>query len=394
MTLKRYARQLNNIFKVLDQMDGLRKMKKLLTVVGARPQFIKAGILSKKIDGEFEEVLLHTGQHYDANMSEVFFNELGIKEPKYNLNVGSSSHAKQTAQMMVGIEEVIEQEKPDGVLTYGDTNSTVAASLTASKMLIPVFHVEGGIRTHCLDMPEEQNRIIADHLSSMIFVSTIDNLREAEREGLGDRSYLVGDIMFDSLIYYSKTVEEQRHLYCTNKLKGILEQRTNPIDNYYLATIHRPENTDREDTFLEILRALNEMEELVVMATHPRIRQRVIQVGRYYPNIYFVEPLSYLETIFFTKNANMIITDSGGLHKEAYLLGIPCVTILRSGWLETKKGGWNKFVAPIAEDILDASTRRNIDRTVMRDDFGNGDACGKIVELLKDYYDNLSRHLY
>lgn len=365
-------------------------MKKLLTVVGARPQFIKAGILSKKIEGAFDEVLLHTGQHYDANMSDVFFTELGIKEPKYNLNVGSLSHAKQTAQMMMGIERVIEQEVPDGVLIYGDTNSTVAASLTASKMLIPVFHVEGGIRTHCLDMPEEQNRIIADHLSSMVFVSTVDNLREARKEGLGNRSYLVGDIMFDSLVYYSKVVEQRGAEYYAHKLRGILEQKTDPIDCFYLATIHRPENTDCEDRFFEILKALNQMENPVILATHPRIRQKIESVGSNYPNIYFVEPLSYLETIFFAKNANMVITDSGGLHKEAYLHGTPCVTILRSGWLETTKGDWNKFVAPVADDIIDAVTRRKIDRTVVRDDFGDGNACGRIVELLKEYLDDSS----
>ncbi len=375
-------------------MSGLDSMKKILTVVGARPQFIKAGILSKKLEGIFNEVLLHTGQHYDANMSDVFFTELGIKEPKYNLNVGSSSHAKQTAQMMVGIEEVIEQEKPDGVLIYGDTNSTVAASLTASKMLIPVFHVEGGIRTHCLDMPEEQNRIIADHLSSMIFVSTLDNLKEANKEGLGGRSYLVGDIMYDSLIYYSKVVEDQGHDYYFSKLEGIFEHRTKLTDSFYLATIHRPENTDNEDAFLEILSALNEMESPVILAAHPRIRRIIDRIGCNFPNIYFVEPLSYLDTIFFAKNAKMVITDSGGLHKEAYLHGTPCVTILRSGWLETRKGGWNKFVAPVADDILSAAMRNDIDKTVVRDDFGDGNACGKIVELLKVFYGNPFLQLY
>ena len=296
--------------------------------------------------------------------------------------------------MMVGIEEVIEQEKPDGVLIYGDTNSTVAASLTASKMLIPVFHVEGGIRTHCLDMPEEQNRIIADHLSSMIFVSTVDNLKEAAREGLGDRSFLVGDIMYDSLIYYSKVVEDQGHDYYFSKLEGIFEQRKKPIGNFYLATIHRPENTDSEGVFLEILNALNEMQNLVILATHPRIRGRIERIGRNYSNIYFVEPLSYLETIFFTKNAKMVITDSGGLHKEAYLHGTPCVTILRSGWLETRKGGWNKFVVPVAGNILNAVMREDIDRSVARDDFGDGNACAKIVDLLKIFFSNSLLHLY
>lgn len=200
---------------------------------------------------------------------------------------------------MMGIEKVIDQEAPDGVLIYGDTNSTVAASLTASKMLIPVFHVEGGIRTHCLDMPEEQNRIIADHLSSMVFVSTVDNLREAEREGLGTRSYLVGDIMFDSLIFYSKIVGEQGKDHYFQRLKGVLSQRTEPIDDYYLATIHRPENTDNQMNFFEILRALNQLEHPVILSTHPRIRDKVLSIGRDFVNIYFVEPLSYLESIFF-----------------------------------------------------------------------------------------------
>lgn len=368
-------------------------MKKILTIIGARPQFIKAGILSKEMNSVFNEIIVHTGQHYDPNMSDVFFEELDIKRPKYNLNVGSSSHATQTAHMMIKIEEVIEKEQPDAVLIYGDTNSTVAAALTASKLLIPVFHVEGGIRTKCMDMPEEQNRIVSDHLSSLIFVSTEDNLLEAKNEGLGGRSFLVGDIMYDSLVYYSEQSEKLGWDYFSKRIDGIFDERVINKE-YILATIHRPENTDRGENIEQILNALNTQEQQVILSTHPRIRKQIEKVYSNYENIYFVEPLSYLETVYFTKKAVMVVTDSGGLHKEAYLQGTPCVTILRSGWMETTKGGWNQFVAPLTSSINSAIQNSNVDKSVERNDFGDGNACKRIIKLMCKFFDDESMHLY
>lgn len=368
-------------------------MKKILTVIGARPQFIKSGILSKAMLHFFEEVVVHTGQHYDTNMSDVFFDELALRTPKYNLNVGSLSHAKQTAEMMIGIEEAINIERPDGVLVYGDTNSTLAAALAASKLLLPVFHVEGGIRTHCMDMPEEQNRVVTDHLSSMIFVSTNKNLEDACSEGLKSRSYLVGDIMYDSLIHYSRIAEEKGWDYHVQEIKPLYEAKEVNRE-YYFATIHRPENTDETHTLKEVLSALNELEYQVILATHPRIDKKIANYQKEYENIYFIEPLSYLQTLFFTKNAKMVVTDSGGLHKEAYLHGTPCVTILRSGWNETVKGGWNSFVRPDKVKILQAINHKSVDNQVLRDDFGNGKACQKIVDLMIKFYSGSLPRLY
>lgn len=368
-------------------------MKKLLTIVGARPQFIKSGILSKELEGRYQEILVHTGQHYDENMSAVFFEELNISEPKYNLNIGSHSHALQTAKMMVGIEEIILNEKPDGVLIYGDTNSTVAASLAASKLLIPVFHVEGGIRTHCLDMPEEQNRIVTDHLSSLIFVSTADNLAEAEKEGLGERAYMVGDIMFDSLLHYTQVALKQGKEHHHLQVKPFFEKR-HIDDKYYLATFHRPENTDDPKLLEEILYGLNELDHQVVMAVHPRIKSKIESVHTQFNNIYFVEPLPYLSVLFFTKNAIKVITDSGGLHKEAYLHGTPAVTVLRSGWNETAIGGWNHFIRPSREAILQAVNDDHIDWQHHRNEFGDGKACSQIVDLLDRFYADDSLRLY
>lgn len=368
-------------------------MRKIITVVGARPQFIKAGIVSKYLSNSYEEIMIHTGQHYDANMSEVFFKELGIAEPKYNLNIGSHSHAVQTAKMMVGIEDILLQEKPDGVLIYGDTNSTVAASLAASKLLIPVFHVEGGIRTHCLDMPEEQNRIVTDHLSSLIFVSTTDNMADITKEGLAGRSYLVGDIMYDSLIHYTQIAEDQGKDYHHSKIKPLFQEQ--PIaDEYYLATFHRPENTDQAELLTNILEGLNQLKHQVILSVHPRIAGKIRQLSEQYPNIYFVEPLPYLTVLYMTKYAVKMITDSGGLHKEAYLHGTPSVTVLRSGWNETAVGGWNHFVRPDKDKIIRAVNDDRIDWKHPRHEFGDGTACQQIVAMLGQFFQDPDMRLY
>lgn len=361
-------------------------MRKIVTVVGARPQFIKAGITSQSIRKEFKEILVHTGQHYDKKMSNVFFDEMKLPTPDYNLAVGSGSHAIQTAQMMIKIEEVLLKEKPDGVLLYGDTNSTVAASLTAAKLNIPVFHVEAGTRTHVFDMPEEQNRIVTDHLSSICFAPTQLSQDNLIKEGLKDKSFFVGDVMFDALLFYSKISDEISHDDYLSKLSPLFGKRKDLSNGYYFATSHRPENTDNKDKLDNILKALDELDHPVLFAVHPRISKYIQTIHGNYSNIFFVEPLTYFETIHFLKNAFFVITDSGGLHKEAYLMGIPCVSILRNGWEETLQDAWNEFVRPEKTSILNSINNRKINRESIRGGFGDGHSCDYIVEKIVDFF--------
>lgn len=362
-------------------------MKKIVTVVGARPQFIKAGIMSKHLIKEFDEILVHTGQHYDKNMSEVFFEEMGIEKPKYNLGVGSGTHASQTAAMMVGLEEVLYKENPDGILLYGDTNSTLAAAITAAKLQIPIFHVEAGVRANIFDMPEEQNRIVTDHLSSLLLAPTELALKNLNNENLGSKSINVGDVMYDSLLHYTAIAEMKNIKDYFNELNPLFLSNVDVSNEYYLATCHRPENTDDVSKFIEILSALDELEFPVIFATHPRITHLVKKYHDKYKNIIFVQPLSYFETLFFTKNAKFVVTDSGGLHKEAFLHGVPCVSILRNGWEETLQNNWNEFVKPNKKAILNSIQNRKINFQSDRSAFGNGHSCEKITFEIKNYFD-------
>ena len=367
--------------------DSVNKMKKLVTVVGARPQFIKAAITSKELRKNFNEIIVHTGQHYDKNMSDIFFEEMEIPSPDYNLGVGSGTHAVQTAHMMIEIEKVLLLEQPDGVLLYGDTNTTVAAALAAAKLNIPVFHVEAGTRTHVFDMPEEQNRIVTDHLSSICFAPTKKSFENLILEGLEEKAIFRGDVMYDALLFYTEKALKSDREYYINKIKKLFPD-TKPIPNdYYFATCHRPENTDDINKLMEIFSALNALNNPVLFAVHPRIRKQVASLYNQYPNIVFIEPLSYFETLYFTKKAMGVITDSGGLHKEAYLQGIPCTTVLRNGWQETLEGNWNVFVRPIKEQIIRGVLNRKIDKTCNRHQFGNGKACQTITKALVNYYE-------
>lgn len=359
-------------------------MKKILTIVGARPQFIKANILSIQLEKYFNEILVHTGQHYDNDMSDIFFDELKMKKPKYNLGVGSNSHAKQTAEIMIKLEGVIEDEDPDAILVYGDTNSTLAGALVAAKMNIPIFHVEGGIRTHCKDMPEEQNRILTDHLSDLIFISTSNNLEDAISEGLQSRSYVVGDIMYDSLKYYTALVENNDFLSMLSELKPLYNAERKDIKEYYLFTLHRPENTDSIDKIKKILDIINQLVTPAIFSVHPRIKNIIKEIYKNYKKIYFVQPLSYLQTLYFSKKAKKIVTDSGGLHKEAYLHGIPCVTLLRGGWSETAHDGWNHFVN--IEHLKEAINNNDVKWDSPREEFGDGNATKKIVDIMLEYF--------
>jgi len=360
---------------------------KIAAVVGARPQFIKAASLSRILRQEHDEILIHTGQHYDDNMSEIFFAELDIPRPNYNLNVGSMSHAKQTAAMMIGIEDILFSEKPDAVILYGDTNSTLAGAIVAGKLNIPIAHVEAGVRCFVRDMPEEQNRILTDHLAKWNFVPSELALEYLKKEGINENAYNVGDIMYDGLLYYSKKAEKYDIEYSTGKIKYFINNHNKITEKYYLATIHRPENTDNIEILKSVINGLNDLDCPVLFPVHPRIKKAIKEIiaDKLLENIHFIEPLGYMDMIYFAKNAQKIITDSGGLHKEAFWLKIPAVVILRNtGWEETLQGNCNVLASPNKSDIIDKVNNTVIDYSFYNNNYyGDGNTGKKITELLK-----------
>lgn len=358
---------------------------KIVTVIGARPQFIKAAAVSRKLREEFEEILIHTGQHYDANMSDIFFEELDIPRPEYYLGVGSGSHAKQTADILVKTEEILEKEKPDYLMVYGDTNSTFAAAFAASKLLIPVIHIEAGLRSFNMEMPEEQNRILTDHISSVLFCPTDTAVENLAKENLTRNVYQVGDVMCDAVRYYSKKMEELPETYFNKKLKYLYGWESK-LDSWYLATMHRAENTQNKKKIGMVLETFEELDAPVVFPVHPRIRKYVdeLQKDKLYQNICFVEPLGYLEMLYFTKGAVKVVTDSGGLQKEAYMLGRNVVTLReQTEWIETLSGNHNILCNIRKKDILDAINRKDIEDNFDENIFGDGKAAEKICDQLK-----------
>jgi UDP-N-acetylglucosamine 2-epimerase len=331
---------------------------KVITIVGARPQFIKAASVSRAIrdhnDKEkgprIKEVLVHTGQHYDHGMSQVFFDELGLSEPDLNLGVGSGSHGWQTGQMLVRVEEVLLAEKPDYVLVYGDTNSTLAGALAAVKLQIPVAHVEAGMRSFNREMPEEHNRVVADHCSDLLFCPTQAGVDNLAREGITTGVHLVGDTMYDAVLQFSSMARKRSTIL--NDLK--LEPK-----GYLLSTIHRPYNTDIPENLQNILSALAEIGEVIVFPVHPRTRKKITELDDPFQhgltNIKMIEPVGYLDMLVLEENARLILTDSGGMQKEAYFFGVPCITLRpETEWVETVEAGWNVLVGPDVRIIVEA----------------------------------------
>lgn len=358
---------------------------KIVTVVGARPQFMKAAAVSRVLRREHREILVHTGQHYDSNMSDIFFDELHIPKPDYHLTAGSGSHAKQTAEMLVGIEDVLQKEKPDGVMVYGDTNSTLAGALAASKILIPVIHVEAGLRSYNKAMPEEQNRVLTDHLSDILFCPTDTAVQHLREEGLTQNVYQTGDVMCDALLYYSREMEKYGKDYFTGRLKRLYGSDAE-IGQWYLVTIHRAENTDTIEKMREILNALEVLPVPSVFPVHPRIKPMIRQLAgqNQYKNILFTEPVGYLDMLYFTKNAKKVITDSGGLQKEAYILNTDCVTVrAQTEWVETLDGNHNILCSPKQADIVEKVCHTKITGARRKGIYGDGNAAGKICRILK-----------
>jgi len=351
---------------------------KIITVVGARPQFIKAAAVSNTIRKCHQEILIHTGQHYDPNMSEVFFNELGIPKPDYNLEVGSGNHGKQTGNMLIALEEIYAKEKPDLVLVYGDTNSTLAGALCASKLLIPVAHVEAGLRSFNKNMPEEQNRILTDHISELLFVPTVSAEKNLKNEGVTKGVYNVGDVMFDAVLNFKVLAEAK---------SSILEELGIAKNEYILTTIHRAENTNDINRLKNIIEALNESNKVVVLPLHPRTKKYIESYGlKFSDKIKVIEPIGYLEMVCLEMNAEKIVTDSGGVQKEAFFMGKPCVTMRdETEWVETVENGWNVIVGTDKNKIMDG-IMNFYPSTEQQKIFGSGNSAELILNTINQYF--------
>ncbi|WP_323720625.1 non-hydrolyzing UDP-N-acetylglucosamine 2-epimerase [Acetomicrobium sp.] len=355
-----------------------------ITIVGARPQFIKAAAVSRvlRVAEGVKEVLVHTGQHYDANMSDVFFDELEIPRLDYNLGIGSGTHGEQTGRMLEAIEKVLLQEKPDWVQVYGDTNSTLAGALAAVKLHIPVAHIEAGLRSFNRLMPEEINRVLTDHASDLLFAPTKTAMENLWREGIyEDQIKLVGDVMYDAAIFYGKKADQQSHILNKLRLKS---------KEYILATVHRAENTDDPVRLRAIFDALCEVacEIKVVLPLHPRTREALTKTGIYgtaASRICLTEPVGYLDMVMLEKNACLIATDSGGVQKEAFFYRVPCVTLREeTEWVELVELGWNAVVPPFSAHVMADAIRSRIGSFggVEENPYGDGNSAVKIVDFL------------
>jgi len=356
--------------------------QKIVSVVGARPQFIKASPVSRELRKKFEELLVHTGQHYDSDMSDVFFEELDIPRPDFTLGVGSKSHAHQTGEMMERLEDVLVSERPDFVLVYGDTNSTLAGALTASKLNIPLAHVEAGLRSFDTRMPEEINRVVADRVSSVLFAPTETAVRNLSHEGINVGVNLVGDVMVDVLM---------EHVDAAEARSTILKDLYLVPKQYAVATVHRAANTDLRENLNNIISVFESSPITIVFPIHPRTKEAVKKAGleeglKTAKNVIVTPPLGYLDMLCLQKNADAILTDSGGMQKEAYLLGIRCITLREeTEWVETVEDGWNKLVGTDVASALDA-IKTFFPARPRGDRFGKGDASVRIASFFQTYF--------
>ncbi len=322
---------------------------KIIDIVGARPQFIKLAPVLKEImkRDDIKEVLIHTGQHYDYEMSDLFFDELDLKRPDYHLGVGSGTHGYQTAEMIKKIEDVLIKEEPDIVMVYGDTNSTLAGALASAKLHIKVAHVEAGLRSFNKRMPEEINRILTDHISDFLFCPTKQAVKNLKREGIEKGVYLTGDVMYDAIMIYIKIAEKNSY---------ILDKLSRKPKSYIVATIHRAENTDNRKRLFNILKGLDIVSQKicpVILPLHPRSMKKIKEYGVETKYIKIVKPVSYLDMLILEKNAKVVITDSGGIQKEAFFFKVPCITLRdETEWVETVRSGWNKLVKAEIKDIF------------------------------------------
>jgi UDP-N-acetylglucosamine 2-epimerase len=364
---------------------------KVVTVVGARPQFVKAAPVSKALRRDHTELLVHTGQHYDRALSDLFFEEMDIPRPDHELGVGSGSHGRQTGQMLIGIEEVLLAERPDWVLVYGDTNSTLAGALAAVKLGIPVAHVEAGLRSFNRAMPEEHNRILTDHCADLLLCPTQTAVDLLRAEGVTRGVHLVGDVMYDAALQFAGVARQR---------STILAELGLTPKAYALATLHRPYNTDDPARLREVLAALDALEMPVILPLHPRTRSRIAELGSTHTCTcgeaqrrckchasritQYVPPVGYLDMLALEQSAALILTDSGGVQKEAYFFAVPCVTLRpETEWVETVAAGWNRLAWGDAAVVVEAA-RRPWPTEPPPPVFGDGRAAERIVALLEE----------
>jgi UDP-GlcNAc3NAcA epimerase len=349
---------------------------KIVTILGARPQFIKASVVScalKKAGSN--EIIIHTGQHFDSLMSDIFFQDLDLPQPHYNLNIHSLNHGAMTGRMMEKIEEILVQQPPDWVCVYGDTNSTLAGALAAVKLHIPLAHIEAGLRSYNRQMPEEVNRVVTDHLSELLFAPTPIAVECLQKEGISQGIHLVGDVMMDAILTYQAKAKQSSDILARYQL--------NP-NKFYLATIHRPSNTDDKSRLSAILKSLSQLDLPVVFPIHPRTQARIqkMELSDYLGagSIVAIPPVSYLDMLMLESACQGIITDSGGIQKEAYIFGRPCFTLRNeTEWKETVDVGWNRLVEP--ETLLEAIANFGFpaEKPLF---YGNGDAAIKISDIM------------
>jgi UDP-GlcNAc3NAcA epimerase len=358
---------------------------KVITIVGARPQFIKAAAVSRVIRdlyaGAISETLVHTGQHYDENMSKVFFDDLDIPTPGFNLEISGGSHGAMTGKMLEGIERILLAESPDVVLIYGDTNSTLAGALAAAKLHIPVAHVEAGLRSFNMRMPEEINRILSDRVSTLLFCPTQTAVDNLQREGITNGVHNVGDVMYDVALFYREAARNKSNIKSNLKLKD---------GGYTLATCHRAENTDDPIRLKEILKGLSIVAEEVpvVLPLHPRTQNIIHQTGleRFTAGLTLLPPLPFLDMVALEQTAKAIITDSGGIQKEAFFFNVPCITVRdETEWTETVQSGWNTLVGASSAKIVSAFADSSAAVGQKPKPYGNGNASHLIVDLLLNF---------
>lgn len=365
-------------------------MKKIVTIIGARPQFIKTPLVSEVISKFAREIIIHTGQHYDDEMSGVFFRELKIKKPKYNLNIGSGAQGEQTAKMLSGIEKILIKEKPNLVIIYGDTNSTLAGALAASKLHIPIAHIEAGMRSYNRQMPEEINRIVSDHTADLLFCSTKSSVNILKSEGIIKNIYHVGDVMCD----VQENVKSQTCLAGrqVSKVK-ILESLSIKPKEYILMTIHRQENTDIRENLKNIVHVLSKIDKTIIWPIHPRTKKalekyKLDSIIAKMPHIRLIKPVGYLDMITLENSASLILTDSGGVQKESYIAKVPCITFRNeTEWIETVRSGWNHLTGTNISKILELVNNYPKPKNHLNI-FGDGYAYKKIGKIINKYLNN------